>query len=169
MDMGWVWVVVYICAFCWSLLGLGLVGLGWRYKGVEGTESYFQPFLTRLMTSWRQYGWNRFCCMSGNDMNPRDIRQVWLGGMSVRYSHLWSHTPMPETLVGPSNLPVFTNMFCRVGWVYYWNATNTLVHQTSKESLCCNLMYRALGRWLMFKFQTFKRWKHHVWKVGSMY
>ncbi|MFS7965535.1 hypothetical protein Hanom_Chr09g00763411 [Helianthus anomalus] len=144
------WGSLFLIFFLWSI----------------GTKVFPRLFITWLVASWRHYGWVRSCSMSGDDINPGGIRQVWLGGLFFRCSQFSYPTPMSETNIGFRNLCVVTNLFCRLVRVCRWYTTNTPVFRTLFDKCCCKLIYWALGRWLMIRVWTPENWMQQDWRVS---
>ncbi|MFS7901513.1 hypothetical protein Hanom_Chr01g00000561 [Helianthus anomalus] len=162
----------------WAGSGAGLLsagfwiweGAGWRSNLVRAAGFFwvmgYLGWVGDIRGCRRLYGRVRSCCMSGDDINPGGIRQVWLGGLFFRCSHFSYRTPMSETLIGSRNLCVVTNLFCRLDWVNCWSTTNTPVFRTLSDKCCCKLTYWALGRWLMFSIWTPENWKQQAGRVS---
>ncbi|MFS7901520.1 hypothetical protein Hanom_Chr01g00000631 [Helianthus anomalus] len=73
-------------------------------------------FCHRLLVRGHNWSW-----LAGIVINPGDIRQDQLGGLSIRCSPICFPTPMLETTVGYRNLLFADNFFVGLGWTEGWD------------------------------------------------
>ncbi|KAJ0772266.1 hypothetical protein HanPI659440_Chr07g0278341 [Helianthus annuus] len=117
--------------------------------------------LIRCLLMWLEWGLI---------LNPGDIRMVWLGGISFRCSPPCSHPPNPEANIGYRNLGTNFDLFCRwggvMGWVIYCNSICSKDSRWPFLRVLNVLLYRALGRLLLYYLWTYESWKVHIKGMG---